>query len=592
MSFNRPTNIQQRIRRLDHNLEIAQEQIRKVQRLRLWTGTLTVLGLVFSAIWPHLKLAIPTLLFFAVAFPLLVRISRNWNHYFQSLKKWRDFEVRQQERRRGTWREARFVQELEALDTHGVAADLDLFGAKSLFSQIDETFSKNGSLLLGRWVLGEPSNEVITRRQNLLKQLSVSRWFFLRFRISNPSSEEARFSSQELLNSLAGFPVPRARFSLTFVALIASWLVSLALVIYYPSIWGLFIAAHFLFLLSVGKLVGQGEGTLHHFSQLAPSFACIESDRAPLGIREICPTIRSETPAARIHRFSWPLMALTVESHPLVFLLVNFFLPWSSVFSFILIHQVAAVRRKLDLCFAELEHVEALTSLVVLTTDQTNIFPRVKSFEGVNSPTLAGKGFIHPLIDSSKRVANDFSFGSGEKMVLLTGSNMSGKSTFLRTIGMNQLLANMGAPVFASEFSTYPFRLRSCIRVSDSIEQGFSYFYAEVQRLKSLLDDASVAPPSIYLIDEIFRGTNNRERLIGSRSVIRHLLSTRAVGFVTTHDLELTQISDGEPRLHNYHFRDEAIGGLMHFSYELHDGPSPTTNALKIMKQAGLPITD
>ena len=175
-------------------------------------------------------------------------------------------------------------------------------------------------------------------------------------------------------------------------------------------------------------------------------------------------------------------------------------------------------------------------------------------------------------------------------MILMTGSNMSGKSTFLRTIGINQVLANMGAPVFASSFTTFPFRLRSCIRVSDSIEQGFSYFYAEVQRLKSVLSDADREPPVLYLIDEIFRGTNNRERLVGSQSVIKHLIGTPAIGFVTTHDLELTQIADANPQAHNYHFKDEARDNQMFFSYQLQDGPSPTTNALKIMKQAGLPI--
>lgn len=599
MSFKRP-NSQRRILRLDHKLEIARGQIQRVQTLRLWTGTLTVLGFLFSAVWPRAHLAIPTLVFFAVVFPVLVRISRKWNRYYRSLSLWRDFEVRQEMRRAGVWKESRSVRELEALDSRGVAADLDLFGFKSLFTQIDETFSRGGSLLLGRWMTEDPSFEVIQKRQMLLKDLGLSRWFFLRFRVANPSIEEARFSTAEVLNSLRGFPQPTGLLLAGFVGLMASWFIAAALVIYYPGIWGLFIAAHLLFILSVGKLLGAGEGALHHFGSLAGSFEWLESSRAPRAVQEICGVIRSERPARRIHRFEWPLMALTVESHPLVYLIVNFFLPWSSLFSFILIYQVAGVLRRLEDCFVELENVEALTSLVVMTTDQTSVFPRIKMFSEstINStshspgPTLQGRKFYHPLIEAEKRIANDFGYASGEKLILLTGSNMSGKSTFLRTIGINQVLANMGAPVFASEFSTYPFRLRSCIRVSDSLDQGFSYFYAEVQRLRSLIEDSTLQPPALFLIDEIFRGTNNRERLIGSRSVIRYLLGTPALGFVTTHDLELTSIASGEPRLHNYHFRDEAISNRMHFDYQLHDGPSPTTNALKIMKQAGLPIED
>ena len=585
MSFKRPKKInsQQRIRRLDHRLEIAHAQIRKIQSLRLWTGAATILGFVLSAIWPQLHLSIPTLVFFLAVFPLLVKISRNWNKHHRYLKTWRDFEARQENRRNGTYKA--HPPDLSALDIYGVAADLDLFGAKSLFTQIDETFSAGGAIRLGSFMLKDPTLEEIIKRQALLKDLSASRWFFLRFRLSNPTLEEARFSSNELLNSIGTFPTPSLRLKLLLAGVMLAWVTSVALVILYPVAWALFVVANIVFLLNLGTLMSKGEGVLHYFSDLAPTFEILESDRTPSAVAAVCSTIRADRPAQRIRRFDWPLAALTVESHPLVYLLINFFLPWSALFSFMLVNQVAGVRRNLETFFAELEEVETLTSLAVLTTDQTGIFPSVTSEQ-----ELRGEQFFHPLIDKTKRVANDFGFSSSEKMILLTGSNMSGKSTFLRTLGINQVLANMGAPVFAANFTTFPYRVRSCIRVSDSIEQGFSYFYAEVQRLKLVLAAAANHPPVLYLIDEIFRGTNNRERLIGSQSVIKHLLTTPAIGFITTHDLELTQIADGRKQVHNYHFRDEARDNQMHFSYSLHDGPSPTTNALKIMKQAGLPI--
>lgn len=586
MSFKRPKKIysQQRIRRLDHKLEIAHAQIRKVQTLRLWTGAVTIAGFVFSAIWPQLHLSIPTLVFFLVVFPLLVRISRNWSRFHRSLQNWRDFEIRQENRRNGTFK-AHVPTDLSALDTYGVAADLDLFGSKSLFTQIDETFSAGGAIRLATSMLDDSSVEQVAKRQALLKDLSASRWFFLRFRLSNPTLEDARFSSNELLNSIGSFPTPSLRLKLMLAGVILAWLASIALVILYPAIWALFVVANMIFLLNLGTLMSKGEGVLHYFSDLAPTFEVLESKRTPLAVAAICKTIREDQPARRIQRFDWSLAALTVESHPLVYLLINFFLPWSAFFSFILVNQVAGVRRNLETFFKELEEVEALTSLAVLTTDQTGIFPVVG-----DEQVLRGEQFFHPLIDKTKRIANDFGFAESEKMILLTGSNMSGKSTFLRTLGINQVLSNMGAPVFALNFTTYPYRVRSCIRVSDSIEQGFSYFYAEVQRLKLVLGAAAHPPPVLYLIDEIFRGTNNRERLIGSQSVIKYLLTTPAIGYITTHDLELTQIAEGRSQVHNYHFRDEARDNQMHFSYSLHDGPSPTTNALKIMKQAGLPI--
>jgi DNA mismatch repair ATPase MutS len=147
----------------------------------------------------------------------------------------------------------------------------------------------------------------------------------------------------------------------------------------------------------------------------------------------------------------------------------------------------------------------------------------------------------------------------------------------------------MGAPVFARRFATRPLAIESCIEVSDSLRDGFSYFYAEVRRLKALLD-ATRARPSLFLIDEIFRGTNNRERQIGSRAVIETLAQAQgSEGFVSTHDLELTSL-EGE-HVVNLHFREEISPvGEMTFTYRLQKGASPTTNALRIMQLEGLPV--
>ena len=169
---------------------------------------------------------------------------------------------------------------------------------------------------------------------------------------------------------------------------------------------------------------------------------------------------------------------------------------------------------------------------------------------------------------------------------------MSGKSTFLRTLGINQVLAFAGAPVNASKMKTGLLRLFTCIQVSDSLADGFSYFYAEVRRLKILLDllKDDDPLPVFYLIDEIFRGTNNQERRIGSQSYLRALIRAKGSGVVSTHDLELAKLSDMHSNIINFHFRDDVREGKMHFDYQLRPGPSPSTNALKIMKNEGLPI--
>jgi DNA mismatch repair ATPase MutS len=200
----------------------------------------------------------------------------------------------------------------------------------------------------------------------------------------------------------------------------------------------------------------------------------------------------------------------------------------------------------------------------------------------------------HPLLPPEECVCNDFTFAHLGEIALITGSNMSGKSTFLRTLGVNLCLAYAGAPVNASVLQTRLLRLFTCIKVSDSVTDGISYFYAEVRRLKALLRacEAEESIPLCFLIDEIFRGTNNRERLIGSRAYIHALARGRGVGVISTHDLELVTLADTIPRMRNYHFREEIHDGRMIFDYQLRPGPCPTTNALQIMHMEGLPIIE
>jgi DNA mismatch repair ATPase MutS len=148
--------------------------------------------------------------------------------------------------------------------------------------------------------------------------------------------------------------------------------------------------------------------------------------------------------------------------------------------------------------------------------------------------------------------------------------------------------------VDAPAFTVVPGRLFTCIRVTDSLADGISYFYAEVKRLKALLDELARPHPQplFFFVDEIFRGTNNRERLIGSRAMIQRLAEGNGLGLIATHDLELVQLADITPAIRNIHFREEVRDGQMIFDYHLHPGPSPTTNALKIMALAGLPVPD
>lgn len=207
-------------------------------------------------------------------------------------------------------------------------------------------------------------------------------------------------------------------------------------------------------------------------------------------------------------------------------------------------------------------------------------------------PCVEATALGHPLLDAP--VPNDVSLPGPRHALLITGSNMSGKTTLMRAVGANVVLALAGAPVNARSFRLSPLQTLTSMRVKDSLERGVSYFYAEVQRIKAVLDAAQAARgQALFLLDEILLGTNTRERQIASREVLRLLLGTGAIGAVTTHDLSLAVLAD-EPGAHvvNVHFRDHLEAGKMVFDYRLRQGVVDTTNALRVLRLAGVPVDD
>jgi DNA mismatch repair ATPase MutS len=290
------------------------------------------------------------------------------------------------------------------------------------------------------------------------------------------------------------------------------------------------------------------------------------------------------------------LHAISIKAHPLVHLLVNALCPWDLWW----MRQLQQIQKRVSALLptwldrlAEVEAAAALATFADLHPAYAWPIPHTtpSAGNGVDA-SITVEAVGHPLIPAARRITNEFTLHGLGHMQLITGSNMSGKSTFLRTVGINLCLAQAGGPVCASRFEWTWSRMACCIRVDDSLEAGLSFFYAEVKRLKSILDATHnrAAPPLLFLIDEIFKGTNNRERLIGSRAFIQSLATGNGLGLVTTHDLELTDLDKTVPNLTNSHFRETVVAGALEFDYKLRPGPCPTTNALRIMALEGLPI--
>jgi DNA mismatch repair ATPase MutS len=230
---------------------------------------------------------------------------------------------------------------------------------------------------------------------------------------------------------------------------------------------------------------------------------------------------------------------------------------------------------------------EALCSLSGYAYERADDpFPEIAE----SGPLFDGEGLGHPLLPLQRCVRNDVSLGPLRALVV-SGSNMSGKSTLLRTVGTNAVLALAGAPVRAHHLKLSPLVVGTSMRIQDSLQEGTSRFYAEIQRLRQLVDLAQGPVPLLFLLDEILHGTNSHDRRIGAEAIVRGLLARDAIGLVTTHDLTLTQIADNlAPRAMNVHFEDHLENGSMSFDYRMRPGVVEKSNALALMRSVGLEV--
>jgi DNA mismatch repair ATPase MutS len=189
-------------------------------------------------------------------------------------------------------------------------------------------------------------------------------------------------------------------------------------------------------------------------------------------------------------------------------------------------------------------------------------------------------------------VRNDIRLGDDPQLLVVSGSNMSGKSTMLRTVGINAVLALAGAPVRAHSLTISPLAIGATLRIQDSLQQGRSRFYAEITRIRQIADVAATQP-LLFLLDELFHGTNSHDRLVGATGVLRTLLDRGAIGLITTHDLALTAITrDLGDRAINVHFEDSFDGADMRFDYRMKDGPVTRSNAIALMRAVGLDVRE
>lgn len=598
--------LKSQIKRLERRTEELQNRSNRYSWVRL---SVVVAGVLVSAIvffvglpqwfWAPLALAI-------LIFLLVVYFHRQIERSLIRHKIWLDIKNSQIARMDLDWDgipPAAFEPET------ALELDLDLTGSYSLHRLINTAGSPGGSALLQEWLAANETDPAETiRRQNLVRELAPLSLFRDKLFLNGTYARRGNgdWQTEQLLKWLQQNPLPSSmRLWLIVLGILALLNISfflLAAANLLPPLWQITLTIYALLFLIRSRELGEPfrESTRIRdvLEQLGSVFLQLENfNYGPTPhLKSLCDAFldRGQRPSLHLKRINRVVYATGVRGNPFVWLLLNIIGPWDYFFALQLDKHKAAIAGRLpiwlDLWF-ELEALGSLANLAYLNPQYT--FPVIEQEDRqASEPVLKAVALGHPMIPDDERVCNDFSADKIGEVALFTGSNMSGKSTFLRTVGINLVLAFAGGPVNAQLFSTSHFRLYTCIRITDSIATGVSYFYAEVKCLKGLLEELAREDslPLFYFIDEIFRGTNNRERLIGSRAYIQAVAGQSGVGLIATHDLELVQLADEIPPIRNFHFTDKVSYGRMAFDYILQPGPSPTTNAVKIMRMEGLPV--
>ena len=595
-----------RIQKRVEQLRVASYRLSWLRLIAFLVGALVSVAAFFvGGLWPGLAAAAAALCVFAV----VVYYHRRIEDGILRHQIWLQIKSAHIARMRLDWDRIPIAFGNQPRHDHAFEADLDLVGQRSLYQLINTAVSYEGSRRLKDWLTApEPEMAQVLQRQQLVRELTPLSLFRDKL-VLNTTIAPGAHKIWDAGKLTAWLERRAPEKSLRLWLLVGGGLVALNIGLFIanwlgwiPPVWQV------TFLLYLGLVLLRARETGAYFDeamrledalrQLAAAFRQLENiatHNTP-NLKALCAPFLDETnrPSRFLARLSRIVAAMGIRGNPAVWFVLNALLPWDFFFAYRLNRCTADLARCapewMEIWF-QLEALSSLANLAYLNPGYT--FPDIIAGQD-HEPTWVFRalGLGHPLIPDTEKVCNDFNISGLGEVAIITGSNMAGKSVFLKTVGTNLALAFAGGPVNAKSLQTIGFRLFSSIQVTDSVTDGISYFYAEVKRLKRLLEELERDHPLplFFLIDEIFRGTNNRERLIGSRAYIHALAQKRGDGLIATHDLELTKLADEIPHLSNYHFRDAVVDNRMVFDYALRPGPCPTTNALNIMRLEGLPV--
>ncbi len=483
---------------------------------------------------------------------------------------------------------------------HRYASDLDIVGKESLFQLINITNTWHGRKTLAKTLL-EPNYDrgEILLRQEAVKELFNDLDFCEQMEhigknnrngLKNPEKlisyveDKAVLMKSKIINRtiyvMPLFTIPISLIIFIFKLNSLSFLMYLLLIIQ-TGIW----VISMLKVNSILEMVNYFRGNLEEYLNI---LSLVEKkDFKSKKLNDIKENLFKNKDSAikAIKKLSSISEKINIrQSNGILYFALNILFLWDYQCVFSLEEWKAENGNKIENWLSDIGVIEELMSLAVLMhIDKNTTFPIINP----NGRKIEAEELGHPLISKDVRVNNDVSMK--ENIFIITGSNMSGKTTFLRTIGINLVLSYVGAPVFSKKMECSLLDIYTSMRITDDLKNGISTFYGELIRIKEIIEGAKNSKNMIFLIDEIFRGTNSKDRITGADAVIKNLSRTGVIGALTTHDLELCNLSEYDG-IKNYHFSEYYKENKIYFDYKLKEGKSNTTNAKYLMRIVGIEI--
>ena len=486
-------------------------------------------------------------------------------------------------------------------DEHPYARDLDIFGTASVFQLTSTAQTASGEETLAGWLLAPSAPSVVRSRQQAVIDLAERPQ--LREDLYTRGVAARRAVDSAFLRQWATTPLwPAWRWvrvvggvlAVTLLAAAGAWLGGLLSgwvpvgVAVFNAVVGTSVAR------SVMRILHTTAAPARELLVLAAVFARLReetynSDR----LRELHAALLSEDAepvlvVRRLDRF----IQMHDWQHNMVFAPFGLGLAWGPQCAAAVEGWRARYGPSVSRWLQTVGEFEALAALATYRFEHPeDPFPEL--VESSSPPTYDAEQLAHPLLPSAQAIANDIRLGEAPQFVIVSGSNMSGKTTLLRTVGVNGVLAQAGAPVRAQRLRLSPMNIGGTLRVQDSLLAGRSKFYAEILRVKQLVEIARAPGRLLFLMDELFNGTNSHDRVEGAHGVLERLVDLGAIGMITTHDLALAEIGERlETHARNVHFDDQLVDGELAFDYRLKDGRSTHGNALALMRAVGLGLRD